>query len=311
MTTDRQRQEKMIGVLRILNDLNDGEIVLRDLAREMGISVRTIQRYICQIEGAGFPLYSPSAGVYCFVDGYSLKKMQLSDNEACLLVLMDNLVSSLANKKFSEAFKGLKSRLLSNEVDNPFYIKEQAASFYADNEVGKILEKSINKKEVIGINYFSQKKNKTSINKDLKPVKIACYDGFWYLICFDIKGKVMKFLISNIKSVELTNTFFKRDKNLEKILEQSRNIWFESQRDIEVKLLIDKDVARYFQKKEYFPLQKIKENKNGTLLLTCKVSNLQEIQPDILHWMPCIKIISPKNYAIKVKETIKNYLGRI
>jgi len=308
MATDKQRQEKMIGVLKILNALNEGEIVLKELEGELDLSIRTIQRYIRSIEEAGFPLYSSKAGTYSFMEGYSLKKMQLSDNEACLLVLMDNLVSSLGNKKFSDAFKGLKSRILSGDVDNPFYIKEQESSFYADDEISKVLESSINKKEIINIDYFSEKQKKIIPMPYLKPLKIANYDGFWYLISFATKDKVLKFLISNIKAATPINKFFKYNKKIEKIIKESKNIWFESERNIEVKLLIDKSVIRYFQNKEYFPLQKIEQNKDGNFILICKASKLQEIEPDILHWIPYIKIISPQNYAEQIKEKITVYL---
>jgi transcriptional antiterminator len=119
---DKSGKEKMVGIWKVLNALDQGTIILKELAQDMGLSVRTLQRYVKVLESAGVPLYNnPKIGEWGFVQGHSLKKMQFSKDEACLLVLMDDWVSSLANKKLAQAFLDLKNKISENIVDTPFY----------------------------------------------------------------------------------------------------------------------------------------------------------------------------------------------
>lgn len=68
--------------------------VLRE-AKEMDVTERTIQRDLKDIEIGGFPLYKAAPGVYKFIEGFSLKKMNLTQAEAALLLVMQNVISSL------------------------------------------------------------------------------------------------------------------------------------------------------------------------------------------------------------------------
>jgi predicted DNA-binding transcriptional regulator YafY len=246
------------------------------------------------------------------MEGHSLKKMQFSKDEVWLLVLIEDWVSCLSNKKLSQAFKDFKTRVLGSEFESPFYIKENEGSAYELSNETKILETAINNCQMIGIKYFSDNEGKNKIIQNLKPLKIACFDGFWYLIALGFGDKLLKFRILNIKSVQPKNKKFVYEGNIKDILRESKNIWFESERNIEVKILVKKEVAKYFKNKKYFPMQTIDpDNKNGDFVLTCKTSKLQEIQQTILHWIPYIKIISPKNYAEGIKAKVKDYLKDI
>jgi len=299
-----QETHKINGILRVLNELNSGEVVLKDLAADMGLHVRTLQRYINTVEIAGFPLYCPRDGVYSFIEGYSLQKMRITGSEACLLVLMDNFVNSLDNDELVQSFKNFRTRALQNSGENPFYVKFGSSAPYKSTETTKTLEKAIKNNQVIDIVY-----NGNDLTH-LKPVKIANFEGFWYLICLGNKDKILKFKIAKIEQIKVREQTFKTDKRIEKVLNESGNIWFEMDKNIEVQLNIRKEAAKYFKSRKYFPSQKIeKENTDGSIILTCKVSRYEEIVHEILHWIPRIRVISPKELADIVEQKVKEYLN--
>ena len=63
---------------------------------------------------------------------------------------------------------------------------------------------------------------------------------------------------------------FTKPKNLQNILNESVNIWFETKIDKKAILLIDKKVSKYFKEKNYFSKQKVvKEYKTGDIVLEC------------------------------------------
>ena len=109
---------KMSAIIFILNKLDCGYVTTKQLAEELNVSTKSIQRYLREIEIADFPLWNPAKGTYAFMEGFSLQKMQLSDTEAGLLVLLNSFVDSLNNKKIRYLFF-LLSRYFSQ---NLFYL---------------------------------------------------------------------------------------------------------------------------------------------------------------------------------------------
>lgn len=295
---------KISAIIFILNKLDCGEVTTKGLAEELNVSTKSIQRYIREIENAEFPLYNPQKGAYAFVEGFSLQKMLLSDTEAGLLVLLNSFVDSLKNKKIDKSFDMFKKRILSEHADSPFFIKFQSGLKYEINEKTKTIEKAIKEQEYITIESVYNKKL-----QNLKPIKIAYFEGFWYLICLlGHKNKVLKYNIDNIKTITATNKYFEITSDINKILKESTNIYFEMERKIKVKLSVAQKAAKYFKVKEYFPLQKItKENKDGSLILECKIAKEEEILPTIFHWLPHIKVMEPKWLDNQVREILKQY----
>ncbi len=295
---------KMSAIIFILNRLDCGNVTIRGLAEELNVSTKSIQRYIREIETAEFPLYNPAKGTYTFVDGFSLQKMHLSDTEAGLLVFFNSLIDSLNNKKLNKSFDSLKNKILQYNADNPFYVKMEKGPKYEVNDITKTIEKAVKEKKYVVIKSVYNK----TIEK-LKPIKIAYYDGFWYLICsIGRKNKILKYNISTIKEIEITDEEFEITKDINKILKDSINIYFESKRDIKIKLSVAQKVSKYFKVKKYFPLQQItKENKDGSLILECTIAKKEEILPTIFHWLPNIKVLEPQWLDEKVKEIIGQY----
>lgn len=71
-------------MLYLLNQLDGGEVRVLCEAKEMDDTERTIQRDLKDIEMGGFPLYKAAPGVYKFIEGFSLKKVNLTDEEASI-----------------------------------------------------------------------------------------------------------------------------------------------------------------------------------------------------------------------------------
>ena len=294
---------KISAIIFILNKLDCGTVTTKGLAEELNVSTKSIQRYIREIENAEFPLYNPQKGAYAFAEGFSLQKMLLSDTEAGLLVLLNSFVDSLKNKKIDKSFDIFRKRILSENTDSPFFVKFQTGPKYEMSDKTKNIEQAIKNKQYIEIESVN---NKRTYN--LKPIKIAYFEGFWYLICLWHNNKVLKYNINSIAKITLKDKYFEETKDINKILKETTTIWFEMKRDTKVKLSVDKNVSKYFKAKEYFPLQKIiKENKDGSLILECKIAKEEEILPTIFHWLPHIKVIEPKWLDDKVRETLKQY----
>ena len=242
----KEMQNKITRLLYELNALDKGPINLAKMAHELGVSLRTIQRDINTIQEAEFPLWTPSAGNYAFVEGFSLEKMRLSGDEASILVLMSDLADSLGNN-FSKSFKQLRNRLLNPTTENPFFIKLSTATEFPDTEVTKALASCIRGKEKVSLCYKGGKLSSYL----LRPLKLLWVDGFWYLLSLTDDEKLLKFRLEKITAVVPLGKQFKHDKNIEAILHESTNIWFDTKRPLHALLEISAENAKYFKSKQW------------------------------------------------------------
>ncbi len=311
MRKEEIMDNKITRLLYVLNCLDRGEVNLKKLADEMGVALRTVQRYIATIQDAEFPIYDIRPGVYTFVDGFNLSKMQISAQEAGVLAFLSDIANTLGDN-FADAYKGLCRRITAPNQDNPFFLKIAKGLNFEDTPLTQTLRQAIRKKKYLLVNYKSQTGQKEKQHLVI-PVKIAWYEGFWYLVCIGKDERIFKFRLDRIlKAEQQKKSFNIDDKKFTQLLNQSVNIFFEGERNILVTLQVSGKVAHYFKQREYFPEQKIiKENKNGDLTLTSKISKPEEILMIIFHWLPHIKVIDPKEIKTAVKNTIKEYLKTI
>jgi len=303
----KEMHNKLTRLLYELNALDKGPITLTDMAAEVGVSVRTLQRDMNDIDEADFPLWNPDPGVYAFEEGFSLERMKLSSEEASILVLMSDMASSLGGN-FGHSFTMLKNRLLTTPQDNPFFIKMNSGDMYKDTPITRTLKECVRSREYVTICYKGGK----LACYPVRPLKLMWVEGFWYLLALTNGDKLLKFRLEKITSAKAMNKPFKYNKNIDKILHESTNIWFEKERPLEVKLEVSAECAKYFKRKTYFPLQKVeKDLKDGRIVLSCKASKKEEILPTILHWLPHIKVLAPASLHKRVKEVLNDYLRSV
>ena len=295
-------------LMYILAKLDSGhEVSTSQLSEELSVSLRTIQRDIEILNGAGFPVYSAERGRHSFMEGFSLKKVELDEEQAALLSFMHEISRSLGGK-FENSFKGLLKRVIAKDVDSAFYAKiPQGVKLDESLPFVKEIESAIDKNHKVEICYQTLKEKEKCLKLD--PLKIAFYDGFWYLVVrVDGKDWILKLRLERIKKVEVLDEYFEPPDNLKTILDESVNVWFSEKRDKKVTLKVDKDVAHFFKQKKYFPLQKIKKvNKDGSLIIECKACQYEEVINTIKHWIPHIIVIAPEELRTEIKKLIEQY----
>lgn len=298
---------KLTRLLYELNALDKGPVCLKDMANETGVCVRTLQRDMNDIQEAEFPLWNPAPGTYAFIEGFSLERMKLSSAEASILVLMSDMASSLGGN-FGHSFAKLKNRLVAAPQDNPFFIKMNSGEMYKETPITTTLEECVRGREWVKVCYKGGKMSCYPV----RPLKLMWVEGFWYLLALTDDDKLLKFRLEKISSAHTLKKSFKYNKNIEEILRESTNIWFEKDRPLAVTLEVSAECAKYFKNKVYFPLQKVeKELKDGRVILSCKAAKEEEILPTILHWLPHIQVVSPAGLHKRVKEVLQAYLRSV
>lgn len=302
----KEMHNKITRLLYELNALDKGAICLADMAAEIGVSLRTLQRDMRDIQEADFPLYCPTPGEYAFVEGFSLEKMKISDKEASLLIVMHEVASSLG-ANFDNSYTLLKKRLMGDTKESPFFIKFTTGETFPEGPIAKTISQSIKDKEEINICYAGGKRACYPV----RPLKLIWIEGFWYLLSLTNDNKLLKFRLNKINSAKPLGKYFTNTPDTENLIRQGTNIWFDTQRPLKVLLEVSPQAAKYFQVRDYFPLQKIeKVLPNGGLIISCQAVNAQEITPTILHWIPDIKVREPLSLGKNIKFVLEKYLAQ-
>jgi predicted DNA-binding transcriptional regulator YafY len=311
----KKRSEKtyLAGIerlLTILSMLDKGQAVsTAGLAEQFKVSQKTSQRDIAILKRCGYPFVRrPITGLWAFMEGFSLRKVALSGEQASLVSFMSDIASSLGGR-FESSFQELFRRLMVTDMYLPFYAKITVGNDQLPNtEIVKNLETAIDNSERVRVQYVSLSKGKNEYI--LEPLKLAFFDGFWYCIAQAREDqKVLKFRIDRMKKVELMEEKFHPSADIDKMLKRSVNVWFDGVRGGKVLIKVGAEVARYFKQKAYFPLQKIvAENKDGSIVLETYPAHPEEITHTIMHWVPFLTVLEPQAFKDEIKNTVTAYL---
>jgi len=133
-----------------------------------------------------------------------------------------------------------------------------------------------------------------------------------YLIAKEkAKGrKIYNYLLHKLTKVKLTGqTFEKNDFNIQEYSKQSFGVFHGE--ILHVKLLFSKEISDEVKNYNFHPTQKVKEQKDGSVLVTFKASGSKEIIWHVFKWGKNCKILSPQSlqddYIRYLKENLNNY----
>lgn len=307
---NKDYDKKIFRLMTIIGKLESGGLATtHDLCDEFNVTPRTVQRDLELLNMTGFLVTSPEKGIHSFEKGFSLKKMELSSEEASLLAFFCEIAKSLGGK-FENSFQRIMKKVLQKEYESPYYAKiPEGVKLHKEYPFIEDLESAVADNEVIDITY--ERPDGAIKEHKVHPLKIVFFDGFWYLLARVGGHKyIVKYRLDRIKEIMPCGEYFKVLKNLQAMLDESINIWFDERPLKKVILKADKEVARFFKDKKYFPRQKIKANKDGSLTIEAKVSSSMEIIPNLMRWCPHVTVVSPKELKAEVKNKISAFLKK-
>ena len=306
--------KKYYRVLNILNRLNEGPVRLPELAKEFGVSERSIQRDMERINLTGFHLDTPQKGVYTFATGVSLNSFNLSSEQLSVLVLMREMAGSMGGA-IKDAFDKIFDRATSaGQADSPFFsvgpraLNPLTRKFYED------IVFAIENYKKLKVRYASVTGEKERL---LCPVKILASENFFYMMASVDGGKAgqyQKFRVDRIKSLEILPEEFPQPDpaQIKKLLGAATSIWGVNEgAKIAIVLKAEGAAADFLQSKEVFPKQKVsKPAADGSVTVKAVIHHPMEVVPLVLHWMPEITIAEPAGLRADVKSRITAYLKK-
>jgi proteasome accessory factor B len=283
---------------------NPEGLATRELAQLCGVSVRTIQRDLLDLQTElGVPI-TEKADRYGIIDGYVLPPVSFSLYEAMALFLASRLVLRQIdenNPHIQTALTrlcrvlppGLVPRLresieaIGGKPPNANYIRifEQVAIAWSTQRRMRIHYQSLQSKgakEWLLAPYFVEM---TGVGYSTYVIGQASREG---------REGIVTFKLDRIRKAELLEESFEipQGLNLEKLLGSSWGvIWGE---ETEVKLKFSPKVARRVKESVWHPSQAIEDLPDGGCLLIVRVGSTLEMTPWIRGWGPDVEVLEPQ-----------------
>ena len=292
-------------LMLILQKLSENELPSRrDLEEEFNVGAKTIQRDLYQ-RLSYFPIERNKEGQYHFIEGFTLSKSSLKNDEMLFVYLALSQIKDI-NKNFEKTTHNIFSKLLTPKYSSPYHIKgESFENIDMDSSLLNDIESAIEYKNTVSLGL----KNRVFI---IEPYKVVSFDGIWYLLGKDLEDKKIKTVfIHEIIKMTVKKEKFVLDKPVEDILENVHTAWFKDGNSMEVLIKVSSKAAYHFKLKNILQSQKIlKEENDGSLLIQFSVSTEEDIDNTIKAWIPDIELISPKFYREKFIKELQDYINK-
>jgi len=309
MRREKKTHSKLIRVTQILRIFIEKEQILSSwLAKEFRTTPRTVQRDLALLKEAGFPLHEAQKGVYQLNKNLVKNLEVFDDTELALVVALKNVMRQLG-QPFQKAANGILEKLYENVSSMPVFVKIDEA-IPLDSSFLNRMVKAIREKRQLSFHYTKKKGSHSVV---LEPYRVVYFEGFWYLIGNEPStGLLKRYALDKIKDLQLLKTGFQVfPENLDEALNQSANIWFEGEMNLEVTVLIDSKVSDYFKRRKMYPTQKIKEErKDGSLVASFKVGHYEAIRDILKSWIPHIIILSPAKIRDSLLGDAKEWMKK-
>ena len=292
----REQNERSKRLGRIFEMISHEPKSTKQIADALGLNVRTIQRDLNEILAFNGAVKKGRL--------WSVDKSEFDPNDENQIVLsvLDKMAKNVGAEFYSKAHGLLKG--ISEGLNHPIFVSLSAEKLEKkDIELIENLESVIASRNEIELLYFSK-------THRLSPIKIALFDGFWYLLTM-AGEKLKKFHLKSIKEIKILPSKFKIDESLENRIKSANSAWFDPEKSFIVRLWIDKVVKKYFERKPLPNQQIMCENEDGSIEIEVQVTHIMEIKPLVFYYLPHIKVIEPSSLADDILAEMERYIKEI
>jgi predicted DNA-binding transcriptional regulator YafY len=303
---------KFDSLMMILNKLDSQEkVTVESLKEDLGVSERTIFRYLKTIEVAGFPIvFDKEKGGYGFMEGYSLKKPDLSMEETLALGISKKMIRGMGTG-WEDSMNRIEQKLSIKNTGVPRHIV--LAGRGMPKEVVNYIEdihKAIMGFQKLKLTYralHSDQKTKRKVD----PYFLFFEEDFWYFRGYcHLREEVRTFALDRILSLKIMEEHF-IPRNIAPEEELSGAFGNIVDGDpVEVVLRFDEDCKPYIQRKKWHESQKERELKDGRLELRFRVNGLEGITPWIYRWLPYVEVVSPRELKATLQDDLEAALKK-
>lgn len=289
------------------------------LAGEWETSTKTIQRDIDYLKSQlDAPLAYDNArrGYYYTEPNYKLPAIDIRESDLFAVFIAEKVLKQYENspiysrlvKTFDKIAGSLpeKVSVSASWIDSRFSLIPESTT-RIDEDIWDTVLTALREQKTLTIQH-QVPGWETPTPRDIDPYHMVSYKGQWYILGFcHYKKGVRTFGLSRIKNAKILENRFQipEDFNFEKIAGAHFGIiWGDKEYKVRIKFMADQ--APYVRERDWHPAQSIKENKDGSIVLSFKTNHLYELKRWILSWGAGAKVLGPKELVDDIREELQN-----
>jgi len=297
----KQENSKFERINFIALKLRERPHTIKELTAMLGVTSKTIQRdlydtlreYGAVKKGHYWSLNDEDAN-----DG-------LDGDDRVVLNILDNVAKNMGSNFYSKAHVLLEQ--ISQQLNHPILTNINNEKLSEEDLVNfQALEDAIREKVEITCTY-------NGFEFLVKPLKLALFEGFWYLLLLDSKkgNKFKKFHLKSIKDIKHSGEKFELSSELDERVKAMNSAWANLEAPKTARLLLAPEVAKYFERKPHAKQRITGQDSDGSVEIEIEFTHIMEIKPLIYYYLPFIKVLEPKELADEVKKDVSEYLKEI
>lgn len=322
----RDRTARLLQVARILRAHGEAGVRLEEIARQVGMSTRTVRRDLNALESELLlPVWSDEGrwGMDADAEAF-LPPLRLTLDEALAVFLATRVMTRYADKydpSLGSAFGKLAEVLpeaIREHVEHTLAVLADRPRDTRFSQHVADLTRAWAERRVVTFDYAPARYAELGEREPRRAVvhpyllEPSLETHALYLIGFDeTRGAIRTFKVERILDLSLTPRTFEAPEgpDLESVLRRAWDI-IADQPDTLVRLRFAPSVAARVREATWHPTQRVEEQPDGSLLWSATVAGTIEIRLWILRWGDEVEVLEPPRLRADVAATLRRALAR-
>jgi len=283
-----------------------------DLAEALGVSVRTLHRYIGMLDELGIPVYSERGpqGGFSLVRGYKMPPLVFSPSEAAAICLGAGLVANLWGALFDDAARSALAKLenlLPHEqlaevewarralITGPL----QRPGLQTTEPRLEILQRALRARKRIRLIYQGGAQIEP-LERDFDTYALAFRQGWWYIIGYcHLRGAVRSFRLDRIRRFEVLDCPY----DIPADFDAHTHLDFEAQFEarIHFKMRFDPEFA-FLATSTPAAWESVEAQPDGSVMVTGGATDMQWAAVFVLSYGPAATVVEPEALRVLVAK---------
>jgi proteasome accessory factor B len=286
----------------------------RKIAEELEVSPKTIQRDIDFMRyRLALPIeYDPLRFGFYYTEAVtSFPTIDVSEGEIAALFVAQKALTQYQGTPFERplrsAFRkitdGLKDRVSFSwsDLENVISFHSAGASV-ADLELFETASQAVLRAVELEFEY-RKLESKRYESRRVRPFHIASLENQWYLFGEDLEREQLRtFALPRMRNARATSVRFRKpaDFSISTVLSGSFGV-FSGKGKQRIRLLFDAFAGRLVAERTWHESQRIRESRDGSIVLELQLGSLEEIQRWVLSWGSHVRVLAPPELVNRVR----------
>jgi proteasome accessory factor B len=293
------------------------------IAAELEVSAKTIQRDIDFMRyRLGLPIdYHPQEFGFFYTEPVTaFPNIEVSEGEITALLVAQKALAQYQGTPFERPLQSAFRKLtdgLKDRVSFSWHDLEDAISFRSAGASASDLElfETVSKGVLRCVELEFEYRKLSSATYELRrvrPYHLGCLENQWYLFGEDLERRQLRtFALPRMRRVRLTTKGFHRpaDFSIAQVLSGSFGVHSAGKKQ-RIRIAFDPFSARLVAERKWHESQRVRESKDGSIVLELELGGLEEIQRWILSWGKHARVLAPKELATRIREEAAAILER-